>query len=55
MIMALVDDRAVRDAVRTWKGLVLLGAWMALASVVMIIVQIGIYLVWPPPGTTLEF
>jgi hypothetical protein len=55
MAMDVIDERAVRDDVRTWKGLVLLGAWMALASVAMIVVQIGIYLVWPPPGTTVEF
>jgi hypothetical protein len=55
MAMDVIDERAVRDDVRTWTGLVLLGAWVALASVAMIVVQIGIYLVWPPPGTTLEF
>ena len=53
--MTLVDSMAVRDDVREWKGLVVLGAWAALASVVLILVQIGAYAVWPPPETTVEF
>lgn len=53
--MTLVDGIAVRDDVREWKGLVVLGAWAALASVVLIVVQIGAYALWPPPETTVEF
>ncbi len=39
---------------RSWRGLVLLGGWAALASVVMILVQVVVYLVWPPPRTAEE-
>lgn len=53
--MTVVDSIAVRDDVREWKGLALLGAWAALASVVLIGVQIGAYALWPPPETTVEF
>ncbi|MDC5696298.1 DUF4386 family protein [Intrasporangium calvum] len=42
---ALVAD------VRQWSGLVLTGAWAALASVAMIVVQVAIFTVWPPPDT----
>lgn len=45
----------VRADVASWKGLVVTGAWAALASVALIVIQIGIYLVWPPPETTVEF
>lgn len=38
-----------------WRGLLLVGAWSALASVVLIIVQIGIYVAWPPPDSTIAF
>lgn len=31
------------------------GAWVALASVALILVQIAIYTAWPPPETTPEF
>lgn len=41
--------------VRAWKGLVVVGAWAALASVALIVVQIVPYLAWPPPETTVEF
>ena len=49
------EMHSVRADVRQWKGLVVLGAWVALLSVALIVVQIGIYLVWPPPETTVEF
>ena len=52
--MTVIDTHAVRGDVSSWKGLVVTGAWAALASVVLIVVQIGIYLVWPPPETTVE-
>jgi hypothetical protein len=41
--------------VREWRGLVATGAWVALASVAMIVVQVAIYVVWPPPDTTEAF
>lgn len=46
-----VDLETVVADVRQWRGLVVTGAWVALASVVMIVVQIALYLVWPPPDT----
>lgn len=53
--MTVIDARAVRDDVKSWKGLVVTGAWAALASVALIVVQIATYLLWPPPETTVEF
>lgn len=53
--MVAIDERAVRDDVREWSGLVVTGAWVAVASVALIVVQVAIYLVWPPPETTVEF
>lgn len=50
-----VDLATVVDDVRQWRGLVLTGAWVALASVVLIAVHIALYLVWPPPDTTEGF
>lgn len=41
--------------VRNWKGLLVLGAWAALASVALIVIQIVVYVIWPPPETTVEF
>lgn len=52
---AVVDKRIVQDDVRQWHGLVVTGAWAALASVALIVVQIVIYVLWPPPETTLGF
>ena len=52
--MVAVDERRVRDDLSPWSGLLVTGAWVALASVALIIVQVGIYLVWPPPETTVE-
>ncbi|WP_345036832.1 hypothetical protein [Georgenia daeguensis] len=52
---AVVDRRIVQDDVRQWRGLVVVGAWAALASVVLIVVQIVVYLLWPPPETTVGF
>lgn len=53
-MMASTDDVLVAD-VAPWRGLVRTGAWAALASVAMIVPQIGIYVIWPPPQTTAEF
>lgn len=52
---AVVDRHIVQDDVGRWRGLVLTGAWVALASVALIVVQIVIYVLWPPPETTLGF
>jgi hypothetical protein len=49
---ATVDAQAVVDDVDRWRGLVLTGASAALASVLMIVVQIAIYVVSPPPEGT---
>jgi hypothetical protein len=53
--MTVIDLQEVRTDIRSWKGLVVTGAWAALASVALIVLQIGIYVVWPPPTTTVEF
>ena len=53
--MTAVDVRTVRVDAIGWSGLVKLGAWAALTSVVMIVLQIAIYLLWPPPDTTVGF
>lgn len=47
-------DTTARD-VAQWRGLVLTGAWAAVASVALIVVQIGVYVVWPPPDTVPGF
>lgn len=52
---AVVDRRIVQDDVRQWRGLVVVGAWAALAGVALIVVQIVVYVVWPPPETTVGF
>ncbi|MGC0142581.1 DUF4386 family protein [Pseudactinotalea sp. Z1732] len=51
----VVDEGIVRKDVQEWTGLVVTGAWVTLASVVLIVVQIAIYLVWPPPETTVQY
>lgn len=53
-MMAAIDHEVVEDAER-WRGLLLSGAWAALASVALIIVQVALYVAWPPPETTIEF
>lgn len=45
----------VRCDVARWQGLVRCGAWAALAGVAMIVVQMGLYVVWPPPATVEEY
>lgn len=52
--MVAVDERGVRDDLSPWSGLLVTGAWVALAGVALIVVQVGIYLAWPPPETTAE-
>jgi len=52
---AVVDRRIVQDDVRQWRGLVVVGAWAALASVALIVVQLVVFVVWPPPETTVGF
>lgn len=37
-----------------WRGLVRTGAWAALAGVALIVVQVTVFLVWPPPRTAAE-
>lgn len=53
--MTVINAQAVRLDVKSWKGLVVTGAWAALAAVALIVIQIGIYVVWPPPETTAGF
>ncbi len=53
--MADVDEATVRSDARQWRGLLVTGAWCAFASVVMIVVQIPIYVFWPPPETAEGF
>ena len=53
--MADVDDVIVRSDLQQWRGLLITGAWCAFASVVMIVVQIPIYVIWPPPESSAGF
>ncbi|MGA8211225.1 MAG: DUF4386 family protein [Nocardioidaceae bacterium] len=53
--MADVDVATVQGDARQWRGLLITGAWCAFASVVMILVQILIYIVWPPPESAAGF
>lgn len=53
--MVAADERDVLADTRQWRGLLLTGAWAALASVALIVVQVAIYLAWPPPEDTVEF
>ncbi len=50
--MADVDAATVRSDARQWRGLLLTGAWCAFAAVVLIVLHVGIFLVWPPPSST---
>jgi hypothetical protein len=51
-VIVAIDKDTARQDVRQWLGLVLTGAWVALASVALIVVQVVIYLLWPTPETT---
>lgn len=53
--MADVDAAIVRSDAQQWRGLLITGAWCAYASVVMIVVQIPIYVIWPPPESSAGF
>ncbi len=53
--MATIDTVGVRDDLRQWRGLLVTGAWCAFASVLGIVVQIPIHVIWPPPGSTAGF
>ena len=53
--MVDVDEATVRSDAQQWRGLLITGAWCSFASVVMIVVQIPIYVVWPPPESTAGF
>jgi hypothetical protein len=50
--MTVVNEAAIRQDIKQWSGLVLTGAWVAVASVALIVVQVAIYLLWPTPETT---
>ena len=41
--------------IRKWTGLVRTGAWAAIASVVLIVLQIAAFILWPPPQGVAEF
>ena len=41
--------------VAQWRGLVRTGGWVAYAGVLLIVVQIALYLIWPPPDTVVGF
>jgi hypothetical protein len=49
--MSCDPENVLHQEVQKWAGLIRVGAWAALAGVVLIVVQMGIYLVWPPPET----
>jgi len=53
--MTPVDAAIVLPDVARFSGLVRTGAWVALASVGMIVLQIAIYVLRPPPDTTVGF
>lgn len=53
-VRAVSSDAQAPD-VGKWKGLLVLGAWVALASVALIVIQIVVYVIWPPPETTVGF
>ncbi len=53
--MVHVDEQMVRDDAFQWRGLLLTGAWCAFAVVVTIVLEIGRFLLWPPPPSTAEF
>jgi hypothetical protein len=50
--MIVVNEAAIRQDIKQWSGLILTGAWVAVASVALIVVQVAIYLLWPTPETT---
>jgi hypothetical protein len=50
--MIAVDEHTIRQDVRQWSGLFPTGAWAALASVALIVIQVVIFLVWSTPRST---
>ena len=38
-----------------WRGVLLTGAWAAVGSVVLVVVQVVVFALHPPPGTVEEF
>ena len=53
--MTDVDTATVRSDALQWRGLLVTGAWCAFAAVVTIVLEIGRYLLWPPPTSTAGF
>lgn len=51
----LAAELGLRADLRQWTGLLRTGRWAALTGVALIVIQIGIYAVWPPPETTGDF
>jgi hypothetical protein len=47
-IEASVEDETLVETVRQWLGVVVTGAWAALASVAMIVIQVVIFMMWRP-------
>lgn len=53
--MSASDTERVREDAHDWRGLIVTGTWAALASVAFIVVQVGIFLAWPPPRDSRGF
>ena len=53
--MVNVDATTARSDALQWRGLVVTGAWCAFALVVIIVLEICRFLIWPPPPSTAEF
>lgn len=51
----MTPSDTLRTDVATWWGLVRTGAWVALAGVALLVVQVALYVAWPPPDTTAGF
>ncbi len=53
--MVDIDASIARTDARQWRGLLVTGAWCAFASVALIVVQVPILVIWPPPETAQGF
>ena len=53
--MTEAETLTLRRDLRQWRGLLVTGAWCAFASIVMIVVQIPLYVLWPPPESAAGF
>lgn len=53
--MTLTNEADDRTAALQWRGLLLTGAWSAFAAVVLIVVHVAIFLIWPPPTSTADY